>query len=181
MLRSACLFIFALLVSISSALAQEDSETIKITSADVDKFIASFPAIQKDLEALDVQYIQSDNNLTMPEGVEIVNKVNVIVQKHGYADYYDFLSKAGAIITAYTAVELGREAGSIQPEIQAAINEIEKSPYYTAEQKKEMKDALMQSSKAMEDYSKTASTDENVEVIKPYAAKIKQMLEATGN
>ena len=177
MLRSACFFIFVFILSILSASSQEDSETIKITSADVDKFITSFPDIQKDLEALDAHYIQSDDNLTMPEGVEIMNKINDIVREHGYTDYYDYIAEAGAIITAYTSVELGREAGSIQPEIQKALNEIEQNPYLTAEQKKDMKTALMQSSQAMEDYSKSASTDENVEVIKPYTDRIKQMLE----
>lgn len=179
MLQKASLIFTFLIVSICSGFAQSESETIKLTSADVNKFIGSFPDIQKDLEALDIQYMKSDNNLTMPEGVEILNKVNNIVQKHGYTDYTDFLVKAGTIINAYTAVEMGREAGSIQPEIQEAIKEIEKNPYYTAEQKAEMKKALVQSSKAMEDYSKSASTDENVEVVKPYVGQIKQMLDAS--
>lgn len=179
MLRKASLIVNILFISIFYLSAQSETETIKITSADVNKFITSFPDIKQDLEALDVKYMQGDNNLTMPEGVEILNKVNAIVEKHGYIDYTDFLLKAGTIITAYTAVEMGRESGSIQPEIQEAIKEIEKNPYYTAEQKKEMKAALIQSSKAMEDYSKSASTDENIQVVKPYADQIKTVLEAS--
>lgn len=179
MLRKLNLIFAILFMSVVYISAQSESETIKITTSDVNRFIASFPDIKQDLEVLDVNYIQPDNNITLPEGVEILNKVNAIVQKHGYADYTDFVLKAGTIINAYTAVEMGREAGSIQPEIQEAINEIEKNPYYTAEQKKQMKDALIQSSKAMEDYSESASTDENIQVVKPYTDQIKQMLEAT--
>ena len=177
MLRKTNLLITLVFVSIFCAYAQEDSETIKITTAEVKRFVTSFPEIKTDLEAIDVQYVQSDNNITMPEGVEILNKVNKIVQKHGYTDYTNFLVEAGTILSAYTAVELGRESGSVQPEIQEAIDEIEKNPHYTAEQKKQMKDMLIQTSKTMEDYSKSASTDENVAVVKPYVDQIRQMLE----
>lgn len=177
MLRSASLLFALLLLSVFNINGQPETETYKITSADVNRFISSFPDIKEDLEELDIKYVQADNNLTMPEGVEILNKVNVIVQKHGYEDYTDFLVKAGTIITAYTAVEMGREAGSVQPEIQQAIQEIDKNPNLTSEQKKQMKEALIQSSKAMEDYSKSASTDENIAAVKPYTSQIKQMLE----
>lgn len=179
MFRSASLFLVLLFLPFIDSFAQSDPASIQLTSADVSNFIGSFPTIKTELEAIDIQLMQSDNNITLPEGVEILNKVNTVVQKHGYSDYSDFLLKAGTIITAYTSVEFGREAGSIQPEIQEAIREIEKNPYYSDEQKKEMKEALAQSVQAMENYSKSASTDQNVELVKPYVNEIRQMLEAS--
>jgi predicted RNA-binding protein with EMAP domain len=181
MLRSASLILLLLICGVFKISAQTDTETIKLTNTDVDQFINGFPVIQRELQALDINYMQDDHQLTMPEGAEILSKVNSIVQKQGYDDYADFLLKAGTIINAYLAVEMGRESGSIQPEIQESIREIEKNPYYTEEQKKQMKDALIQSSKAMEEYSKSASTDENISVVKPYTSQIKQIIEAGDN
>ena len=179
MVRKLKLLVAILFLSVLYVSAQNETETetTKITSADVNKFIAGFPGIKQDLEALNVDYVQPDNNITLPEGAELMNKVNAIVQKHGYSDYTEFVIKAGAILKAYTAIEMGSETGSIQPAIQEAINEIENNPHYTAEQKQQMKEALIQSSKAVEDYSKSTATDENIKVVKPFTDQIRKMVD----
>jgi hypothetical protein len=179
MIRFSDLFISIFILTTLSAYAQDES-TIKLIDTDVKTFIKSYPEIQTELEAINVR-INSDENFTLPEGAEVLNKVNAVVQKYGYTDYSDFITKVGTIMATYSSIEFGKESVGAQPEIEAAIKEINDNPGLTTEQKEQIKASLMQSAQALQQMSNSMASSENVAVVQPYADEIRQMLDTIGN
>ncbi len=163
-----------LLLTLSAVLAQTDEATI--SGSDVKHFIEHFPTIVQELEALDVVFDETSGDFNLPEGAEYLADVDKIVKKHGYVDFADFHWKAASVIGAYAALVLSEESHGVQPEIQAAIDEIENSEYYTPEQKEQMKEALLQSAEALQGMSESMADDATIEVVKPYQAELEDML-----
>lgn len=164
-------------ILLTSGPGYSQDEITTITKKDVSDFIASYPVIKADLEALGIKYHSSDEAYSIPEGFKAVNDVNRIVAKHGYTDYAEYFSKAGIIITCYAAIKMEIEGASLQPEMQKAIEEIKNNSYYTAEQKEQMIEAIRQSAAAISEASQSMADSENIQAVKPYMEEIERMLD----
>ncbi|MBN1596696.1 MAG: hypothetical protein JW894_00225 [Bacteroidales bacterium] len=158
-------------------IAQEDESEYELKSSDVENFIKEFPSIRSEFEKLQIVIEREDHEITLPEGINYMNDINNVVQKHGYNDYADFYMKAGTILSAYAAIKMEIESENLAPEYKQAIQEIENNLYYSAEQKEQMKQALEQSMSAVLNASENISDSENVKVVRPYTDKIEKAVE----
>ena len=129
------------------------------------------------MDKLDIKYNLDNHDFSIPEANEIMNKVNSIVRKHGYADYSDFLLKTATIALTYSSIRIDRESAGAQPEFEEAIKEIKSSPHYTPEQKEQMISALKQSSQTMQTMSNEMATPGNIAVVTPFVDQIEAALE----
>ena len=161
----------------SFVLVRAQSEAIELTGSDITRFINSYPDIKEEFEDLGVKYENVNDGFTLPEGVNIMADINRIVEKHGYSDYTDYFTKAGTILTTYAAIKLNEESENLQPELQQAIKEIENNPYYTAEQKEELINAIKESSAALDQAGEEMAGSKNIEVVKTHFGALEAVLE----
>ncbi|MBN1953322.1 MAG: hypothetical protein JW801_19100 [Bacteroidales bacterium] len=168
-------FLILLFIPGFCTLSAQDGEIV-LSSSDVKSFITSYPSIKTDFEKLGIGY-DNDHEITLPEGFEAMNEVNRIVGKHGYADWEDYYSKSAAILLSYAAIKLNVEQGEVQPELQAAIEEIKNNTYYTAEQKEQMIEAIRQGMTALVEASNSMSETGNMDVVQPFVEQLDKLLE----
>lgn len=164
---------------LTNAFTQDEKvEHIQLTKSDVTTFINSFPQILEDFKKLEVKYDSENHEFNMSESSEVLDEINAVVSKYGYKDYVEFYTKAATISLTYAALKLEMENANAQPEIEAAIKEIESSDYYTAEQKEQMIAMMKQSSQTIETVSEDMANDKNIAVVTPYLDQIEKALDA---
>jgi len=163
----ALLSFFALAINLHAQ--TESSETPQLKSVDVENFIKNFPAIQKEFDGFDYDFDAKEDLESLVAGMDGYNEVNTVVKKYGYADYIDFASKTWAIATCYSSIRLGNEG---LPQVEMAIQEIEKDESMTAEQKEMAKAQIKAVMAAMGSTFTSMANEQDIEVVKPYVDKL---------
>lgn len=162
------------LVLLSNPLAAQKFDECDLTAADVKQFIKEYPAVIKEFEEKNIAYDDKKNSdLTGAAASKYLNDVNKIVKKHGYKDYMDFTTKSVTIIMSYGSLKMNEDSSSSNAEMQKALQEIENSDEYTAEQKAQMKQMFQQTTSAMQ----SMADEDNVKVVKPFEKQLEAIIE----
>jgi hypothetical protein len=151
-----------------------DISTPQLKSSDVENFLKHFKSIEEDFKTLDMDYESQNNFEAYLQGIGNYDEANKVVNKYGYTDINDFILKAWAISASYATLKM--ETGGM-PEMQQALDEIEKNESMTAEQKEAAKQQVKMIMEALGTSIITQTNDKDVAVVKPYAEKLELLFE----
>lgn len=157
------------------AISQETS--YEITSSDVTHFIKSTPEIKTDLEKLDIYGNWFNEDYTFAQNALTAEKVENVVQKHGYKDFVTFVQKLSAIGMAYSAVIYEKEMTVQQPEMQQALKEIEENESLTPEQKEAMKQMITQGMSAA-NQAFSSVPDKNKKAVEEHITELEELFDS---
>lgn len=162
-----------LLSTFSLAWSQKSIEPqVELKSSDVDKFISSYPAIKADFEQHGYEIGISNDFDAFVASLEGYEEGNTLVQKHGYADFTEWISITWTIVVSYAAIML-EEIG--MPEYQEALRAIDNDSTLTPEQKEISKEKLSQVMAAIESGFQPVAVEGNRQVIQPYLQPLKNL------
>ncbi|MEM9896408.1 MAG: hypothetical protein AAF789_08560 [Bacteroidota bacterium] len=98
------------------ALAQFEMRATPLKEGDVEKFVSSFPSIQKELAKLDKKY-KDVSDMSILQGMQANAEVSGIFQRYGWGD--DWLGKTVSILFSYSVVKVEEEIEKL-PDAQKA-------------------------------------------------------------
>lgn len=150
---------------------------IVLTDNQVTGFIASYPAIIALSEELQGKSAgSSGEDVTASLGAlmtyqDAMGRLNETVGAHGFASYTEWVTVAGAIMTAYTFASQG---GAMDAQMQAAIDAIEANPNLTADQKAAMRQQFEQATASM---NAAKPPQANIDVVNAHADELEAVLD----
>lgn len=165
-----------------------------LTGAQVQSFLASLnaaQALEPELEAIqdemeastmegdtaapDLARIFSETVRSM-EGQPVYDRLENIVQEHGFNDLQQWSQTGDRIFRAWMAIEMQEQNPQAQREIAEAMAEIENSPHMTDTQKAQMRAMMEGAMGAMESAKNAPPAD--VEAIRPHLDELRAFSEA---
>ncbi|WP_286221475.1 hypothetical protein [Marinobacter apostichopi] len=165
-----------------------------LTGAQVQSFLASLnaaQALEPELEAIqdEMEASTMEGNTEAPdfarifsetvrnmEGQPVYDRLEDIVQEHGFSDLQQWSQTGDRIFQAWMAIELQEQNPQAQQEIAEAMAEIENSPHMTETQKAQMRAMMEGAMGAMESAKNAPPAD--IEAIRPHLDELRAFSEA---
>jgi len=165
-----------------------------LTSDRVQSFLASLSAAQAlepELEAIqdemEAEAMAADapapdfsqifsNTVRNMKGQPVYNRLEDIVQDHGFSDLQQWSRTGDRIFRAWMAIEMQEQAPQAQREIADALAEIENSPHMTETQKAQMRAMMEGAMGAMESAKNAPPAD--LEAIRPHLDELRAFSES---
>ena len=159
-------------------------EQVQLTPKDVENFLASYPAMQNLAKQLEARYgapqttdeedpagafggyLQNDKARAEIEGV---------LKRYGFPNFDAWSRVTNSVVIAYGAVSSGETTASDNDSLDKEIEDIRKDPKLTEEQKDAKIAELTEQLGALDSFRPLPG---NVDVVRPYAARLKALLEA---
>ncbi|MBN1410997.1 MAG: hypothetical protein JW969_09135 [Spirochaetales bacterium] len=170
-----CIFLF----TVPALMAENKPPKAVLKKGDVKKFLKTFPSLYKDLEDLGMAYNSESGDVAVPKAIEANAKFMALLKKNGWDK--TFFQKMSVILAGLSVIVYDREAAEANPEMAAAIEEIEANPGLSAAMKKKMIDQMKISMGAMEtqsEVSKKQIHQKDLAMIEPYADDLVEMLDS---
>ena len=171
------LFVALALFTWMYSFAQENTDVYKLTANDVEHFIKEYPTLKGDLEEYGAEYDESTGEFTLPETVKEMSDFNHIIEKHGYKDSEDFVSKVSSLLMAYASIVSEQGMVDRENEIKEKLKDIDEDPNLTYDQKEMMKNQLQAGLTMMQSYKAIYSNSANVAVVNQYIDQLKAFFE----
>ena len=173
---------FAALVGIAlfSVTLAADTETGKpvLEKGDVLRFIKTFPAMKADFEKSGAEYDARQGQVTYPEAMKQSREFMGILKKHGWDE--KFWTKISAIISGYGILAYNLAVGNVDPQLAAALKQIDDNAALSDAMKKQLKEQVLASKGALKEQGKAMLKmvhPEDMALIKPNLEKLKGVLE----
>lgn len=165
-----------------------------LTSDRVQSFLASLSAAQAlepELEAIqdemEAESMAADapapdfsrifsNTVRNMQGQPVYDRLEDIVQDHGFGDLQQWSQTGDRIFRAWMAIEMQEQAPQAQKEIADAMAEIENSPHMNETQKAQMRAMMEGALGAMKSASKAPPAD--LEAIRPHLDELRAFSES---
>jgi hypothetical protein len=145
---------------------------------DVERFIKTFPQLEKDMESFNLKYEAKSGDVTIPEALKVSGEFMGILKKHGWDE--NFWQKLPVILMGYSSVVYGKEMGKADIGMEKSLKEIESNPNIPASMKKQLKDQL-KAAKGMMKIQGSAFLQsihpKDLELIKPYIKAIQSVID----
>jgi hypothetical protein len=158
---------FAALAYSSTANAQGDFKQIKLTEAQIEKFIAA----QKDMAALNEKAEGSSSN--SPDA-KLEAEFDGVAKKHGFKDFAEYDAIATNVSMIMTGLDPQTKAFTEPPAaIKKQIEEVQADKSIDPKEKKEMLDELRETLK----YAQPIQYRENIDLVKKNFDRIEAALQ----
>jgi len=153
-----------------------------LAKGDIEKFVKTWPLLEKDFKNFGMKMDARGGNVTMPESVMVGNKYLSILKKHGWDE--NFWSKFTVILQGYSHFEYKKGKKEANIGMSKSMKELEKNPHLSPEMKKKLianlkmvEGALAQQGKLLQN----SINPKDLEFIKPNLDKIKKVIDKNKN
>ena len=130
--------------------------------------------MKTDFEQLQIDLQPEGNYAAFMKSMKASKEVNALVKKYGYKDANDFIVKIWSITAAFANIKIGDEGA---PEMQKAMDKIDKDKSMTPEQKKQAKEQVRQLMEAMNSTFASQVNKQDVETVRPYVTKLGKLFD----
>ncbi len=161
--------ILAMIISITLSAQKRDISKPILNSGDVENFITNFKPLDAELEKLNVNHEAGQDFQDYIQGLEAKSEVNQVVQKYGYTNVSDFVSKALAISFSYLTIKIGSETS---PELEKSLKQIDNDESLTPKQKEQAKEQRKQMTEALNSAFSSMVNPQDIETVKPFMSKL---------
>lgn len=173
-------FVMLIGMALLSATLPGDTETGKpiLEKGDVLRFIKTFPELKTDFEKLGAEYDARQGQVTYPEAMTASSEFNGILKKHGWDE--NFWTKISTIVSGYGVLMYKAASGNVDPQIAAALKQIEDNAALSDAMKKQLKEQVLATRGILKDQGKAMMKmvhPEDAALIKPHLEKLKEVLE----
>lgn len=172
--------IFILLMLVSFALAEDPPKPPKqiLKAGDVERFIKTFPVLEKDMEAFNMKYEAKSGDVTIPDALKVSSEFMAILKKHGWDE--NFWQKWPVIMMGYSSIVYGKEMKKANSEMEKSLKEIDSNPNIPASMKKQLKDQLKAAQGIMKTQGSALSMNihpKDLELVKPHIKAIEKVID----
>lgn len=100
------------------------------------------------------------------KGEKIYDRLEDLVQDHGFRDVNDWATTGDRIYSAWIAIEMSDQSPALRKEMESALAEIESSPHMSAQQKAQMRASMETAIGFTQQASQAPAAD--IEAVKPH-------------
>lgn len=174
------LFVALIGLALLSVTLPGDTETGKpiLEKGDVLRFIKTFPELKTDFDKLGAEYDARQGQVTYTEAMMASSEFNGILKKHGWDE--NFWTKVSTIISGYGILAYNLAVGNVDPQLAAALKQIEDNAALSDAMKKQLKEQIMASKGALKEQGKAMLKmvhPKDMALIKPNLDALKKVLE----
>ena len=165
---------------VSFGLAQDPPKPPKqvLKAGDVERFIKTFPVLEKDMDAFNMKYEAKSGDVTIPDALKVSSEFMAILKKHGWDE--GFWEKWPVILLGYSSIVYGKEMKKADSEMEKSLKEIESNPNIPDSMKQQLKDRLKAAKGIMATQGDAFLKNihpKDLELVKPHIEAIKKIVD----